>query len=198
MKKILLIVVSLCVCELVYAQQKGFETSLEANVGIGLDDYTKYTFGVNVIGGYRFNDFISLSAGIGYTYLNGLYYSNYEYLGKGDSYRHKSYDVRSNLNVFARAKINMTKTKVSPFILVDLGGTFGLASSSVKMANGFMYEPALGCDFKLKEKHKVYVMLGYKGMKYEYSAFDTTFGSAGEDIRKTTANSFCIHLGFTF
>lgn len=198
MKRFLLIMALLCMCEMTYAQQKGFEASIEANVGIGLDNCTKYSFGANVIGGYRFSDYIFIGAGIGYSYINGLYYSNYEYISKGNSYSYKSYDVRNNLNVFARAKFNMTKTKVSPFISVDLGGTFALTSNSIKMANGFMYEPALGCDFKLKEKHKVYVMLGYKGMQYQYRAFDTTYGSTDDEMRKTSAGAFCIHLGFTF
>lgn len=198
MKKILLIVALLFLCEMTYAQQKGFEASIEANGGVGLDSCTKYSFGINLIGGYRFSDIIFLGAGIGYTYLNGLYYSSYEYLSKGNSIHYQSYDVRNNLNIFARAKVNMTKTKVSPFISLDLGGTFGLTSNSIKMANGFMFEPALGCDIKLKDEQKIYIMLGYKGMQYKYRAFNNTYGSVGDETRKMLSGTFCIHLGFTF
>lgn len=195
MKKATLILIGvLCMVLPGKAQQKGLETSVEFNAGVGLDENIKYTFGINAIAGYRFNDLIFAGAGIGYSYLNGLYYTSY-----GNSSSYESYDVRSNLNVFARAKINMSKAKISPFVQLDLGGTFGIASNSVKMANGLMYEPGFGCDFKLKEQdNKVYVMLGYKGMKYQYTSFNLSYGNAGDETYKTTAGSFCFHLGYIF
>lgn len=181
----------------VNAKTKGFEKSVEANVNIGLDDCLKYSFGINILGGYRVNCFY-IGAGVGYSYINGLYYSNYEYMGKGDSYSYNSFDIRNNLNLFARAKINFTKTKISPFLLIDLGGTLGLSSNSIKMANGFFYKPAFGCDFTIKDKQSLYVILGYKGMQYQYEAFNTTYGNAGNEIRKSMAGAFCLHIGFAF
>ena len=176
------------------AQTKGFEKSIEANVGIGLDKYTNYSFGVNFVGGYRANDIFYIGAGLGYRYLDGLYYSNYG--GKNDTY--KSYDGRSNLNLFARAKINLSRNKVSPFISIDLGGIFGLTSNSIKMANGLLYEPAIGCDIKLKGKQKFYIALGYQGFNYTYKYFNTSYGNTYQETTKRMVGEFSIHLGLCF
>lgn len=198
MKKILFIACLTVLCGTTLAQNKGFEKAIEVNGGIGLDDYTNYSFGVNFVGGYRFNETFFVGAGLGYSYLDGLYYSHYEYLGLGNSINYDSYDARSNVQVLARAKVNLTKSKVSPFILVDLGGTFGLTSNDIKMANGLIYEPAFGVDINISNEQSVYIMLGYKGMQYQHKAFNTTYGDAGVELRKGTTGNFCVHIGFKF
>lgn len=182
-----------------FAQTKGFEKAVEATGGIGLDKYQKFSFGVNLVGGYRINDYFFVGAGAGYEYLDGLYYTSYEYhSGAGNSYHGTSDDVRNNIKVFGRLKANLTATKVSPFFAVDLGANFGLSSNEIKMANGFYFEPCFGCDFALSPKQAIYVMLGYNGIGYDYEAFDTTLGSSGYEMRHVLAGKFAIHLGFRF
>ena len=199
MKKFISIICLMFLCGTVAAQERGFEKSIELNGGVGLDDCTNYTFGFNFIGGYRANKTFFIGAGLGYTYLDGLYYSSYEYRGLGnDSFNYDSYDARSNVQIFARAKVNLTQTKVSPFLLIDLGGTFGLTSNEIKMANGLTYEPALGVDININDAQTVYIMLGYKGLQYQYKSFNTTLGNSGEEIIKNMVGNFCLHLGFKF
>lgn len=198
MKKFVLFACALFLCGIANAQSNKFEKNIEANIGIGLDNCTNYSLGLNFIGGYRASNHFFIGAGIGYAYLDGLYYSSYEYLGKGDSDNYSSYDGRSNMQLFARAKVNLTKTNVSPFLSLDLGGTFGLTSNSIKMANGFIYEPAFGCDFKFKDKGGMYIMIGYKGMQYSYRAFNLTYGDTSDETRKKMAGMFNIHIGFKF
>lgn len=199
MKKFLLVIACLLLLHgNVSAQNKGFEKAIEVNGSVGLDKCTKYTFGANFIGGYRFNDSFFIGAGVGYTYLEGLYYHSYEYVGKYNSQNYDSYDVRSNLQIFVRTKLNLTSTKVSPFVMIDLGGTFGLTSNEIKMANGFMYEPAIGVDFKINEKQTVYAMLGYKGQQYQYKYFNLTYGDTSIETLKENSGGFCFHLGFKF
>ncbi len=183
-------------CCNLFAQDKGFEKAIEINGGVGLDDCINYTFGASFIGGYRVSPSFFIGAGVGYSYIDGLYYKSYEYISKGESLTYDSYDVRNNIQAFVRAKYNLTKGNVSPFLLVDAGGTFGLTSNEIKMANGFTYEPAFGIDFKINEKQTIYVMLGYKGSQYQYKYFNTTYGSSGEEMLKKAAGIFCIHLGF--
>ena len=198
MKKIFLIIGMIFCCGTGFAQEKGFEKAIEANGSVGLDDCINYTFGANFIGGYRISPSFFIGAGLGYTYIDGLYYKSYEHIGKGESMSYNSIDARSNLQAFARVKYNLTKSNVSPFLLVDLGGTFGLTSNKIKMANGFLYEPAFGVDFKIKNEETIYVMLGYKGTQYQYKYFNTTYGDSGIELQKKTAGAFCIHLGFKF
>ena len=199
MKKLLLCAIFALASICTFAQNRGFEKSVEATGGIGLDKYQKFTFGVNFIGGYRFNDYFFIGAGAGYEYLDGLYYTSFEYhSGAGNSYHGTSNDVRNNIKVFGRLKTNLTSTKVSPFFAVDLGANIGLSSNEIKMANGFYYEPAFGCDFAISPKQSVYLMLGYNGIGYDYEAFDTTLGSAGYEMRHALAGKLAIHIGFKF
>ena len=182
-----------------FGQTKGFEKSVEATGGIGLDKYQNFTFGVNFVGGYRLSDYFFIGAGAGYEYLDGLYYTSYEYhSGAGNSYHGTSEDVRNNIKVFGRLKANLTATKVSPFFAVDLGANIGLSSNEIKMANGFYFEPGFGCDFAISPKQSIYLMLAYNGIGYDYEAFDTTLGSAGHEMRHALAGKFAIHLGFRF
>ena len=116
----------------------------------------------------------------------------------GNSYSGTSNDVRNNIKLYGRLKANLTATKVSPFFSVDLGGTIGLSSNSIKMANGFFFEPCFGCDFALSPKQAIYLMLGYNGQGYDYRAFDTTLGSTSDEMRHVLAGKFAIHLGFKF
>ena len=182
-----------------FAQNRGYEKSVEATGGIGLDKYQKFTFGVSMVNGYRVNDYFFVGAGVGYEYLDGLYYSSYEYRGGlGNSYSGTSNDVRNNIKLYGRLKANLTAAKVSPFFSVDLGGTIGLSSNSIKMANGFFFEPCFGSDFALSPKQAIYLMLGYNGQGYDYRAFDTTLGSTSDEMRHVLAGKFAIHLGFKF
>lgn len=199
MRKLFFIITFLIASISSFAQTSGFEQSVEATGGIGLDKYQKFSFGVNFVGGYRINDYFFVGAGAGYEYLDGLYYTSYEYhSGAGNSYHGTSNDVRNNIKVFGRLKANLASTKVSPFFAVDLGANFGLSPNEIKMANGFYFEPCFGCDFALTPKQAIYVMLGYNGIGYDYEAFDTTLGGAGSEMRHVLAGKFSILLGFKF
>lgn len=199
MKRILICAIIVMVSISAFGQHKGLEKSVEATGGIGLDKYQKFTFGVNFIGGYRFNDYFLVGAGTGYEYLDGLYYSSFEYhSGAGNSYYGTSEDVRNNIKLFGRLKVNVTSFGVSPFFSMDLGANIGLSSNEIKMANGFFFEPCFGCDFTINPKQAIYVMLGYNGIGYDYMAFDTTLGSSGYEMRHVPSGKFTIHFGFKF
>lgn len=199
MRRILLVAAALLTCVVAFGQNKGYEKSIEINGGFGLDDCQKYTFGISMINGYRINDYFFIGAGVGYEYLNGLYYHNYEYKGSIiGSTSYDSYDVRNNIQLFGRVKANLTNTKVSPFLSVDLGYNLGLSSNDIKMANGLLFQPSFGCDFKISNKQSIYVMLGYNGQNYEYKWFDTSLGSSGDEMKQELAGKFSINVGFNF
>ena len=199
MKRIIIYALFAMASVTAFAQTKGFEKAVEATGGIGLDKYQKFSFGVNLVGGYRINDHFFVGAGAGYEYLDGLYYTSYEYhSGAGNSYHGTSDDLRNNIKVFVRQKPNLTATKVSQFLADDLGAKLRRSANEIKMANGFYFEPCFGCDFALSPKQAIYVMLGYNGIGYDYKAFDTTLGSAGSEMRHILAGKFSIHLGFKF
>ena len=195
MKKIFCVLLLSCftITGFVYAQNNKFEKAVEVNGGVGLDDRVEYTFGLNFVGGYRLNDMFLIGGGLGYSYINGLYYTSF---GPGVYHDYDSYDIRNNLNLFARIKMNFTNTAISPFLSIDLGGTIGMSSNSTKMANGFLFEPAFGCDFSINEMQKLYLMIGYKGMQYQYHIFD--YYDLDNYYNKGMAGVFCVQIGFTF
>lgn len=202
MKKFLILLCLFLAGISTYAQEgkknKGFEMSIEANGGPGLDKCTKYSFGLNFNAGYRFNPYFYVGAGLGYSYIDGLYYRRHEYISYGKSLNYDSFNVNHNAQLFARLKANFTKTKVSPFISLDLGGTFAMTSRDIRQAEGFMYEPAFGLDFELPENQSLYMMLGYKGQTYTYRYFNMTLGNTYDEDIKYPSGLFNIHLGFKF
>ena len=196
------IVFSICLLAMglsTYAQSSGYEKSVEIKGAIGLDDRTDYDFGVSMVNGYRFNDYLYLGVGVGYEYLNGLYYHSYNSIGKGSS---SSYDSKSTQNIiqlYARAKVNFTNAKISPFASFDLGNSFNLDSTDeIKMANGLFFEPAIGCDFKINDKQTFYFAFGYSSQHYEYEFTHATTYDPGHEMVKDPAGSFNIHLGLKF
>lgn len=198
MKRILIIAVLLFASVSMFAQ-KGYEKSVEINGAVGLDDCQKYTFGISMINGYRISESLFVGAGVGYEYLEGLYYHSYEYKGSIiGSTSYDSIDVRNNIQLFGRVKFNLIKSKISPFLTADAGYTIGLSSNEIKMANGFFFQPSFGCDFKIDDVQSVYVMLGYNGQNYTYRWFDNTLGSTDDKMITKLAGKFCLHIGFKF
>ena len=182
-----------------YAQSSGYEKSIEIKGAIGLDDRTDYAFGLSMVNGYRFNDYLYLGVGVGYEYLKGLYYHSYNSIGKNSA---SSYDSKSTQNIiqlYARAKVNFTKAKISPFVSFDLGNSFNLNSTDdIKMANGLFFEPAIGCDFRINEKQTFYFALAYCQQHYEYEFPHATTYNPGHELEKTSAGSLNIHIGLKF
>lgn len=92
---------------------------------------------MSFVNGYRLNGYLYIGAGVGYEYLDGLYYSSHEYKNAIiGSTNYDSYDVRNLVQVFARAKANFTSNKISPFVSCDIGNTIDTGSNNIKMANG--------------------------------------------------------------
>lgn len=181
-------------CTITFAQSKGYEKSIEANGGISLDKMSKYSFGVSMINGYRFNEHFFIGALVGYEYFDALYMSSYE--GKGNSY--KSYEPRNLLKIGARVKANLSKSKISPLLSFDLGGGIQVARTDYYPATGLYLEPAFGVDFKLQDKQAVYFMLGYHAQNNRYGYFNITSSNPGSSDNKVMAALFDIRLGFKF
>ncbi|MDR1517645.1 MAG: outer membrane protein transport protein [Dysgonamonadaceae bacterium] len=76
MKKLFLMPLLMSVLFSVKAQI-GYEKSIELGASIGLDKFTKSSFEIGMINGYRFNDYLSLGAGVGFRYTDALYYQSF-------------------------------------------------------------------------------------------------------------------------
>lgn len=192
MKKFLFVASLLFACSTAFAQNKGYEKSIEFNAGVGLNN-SKYSFGLTMINGYRFNDHLFLGAGVGYEYLNALYMHTYR---RGSS--SSSYDSKSLIKLGLRAKGNLSKGNISPFLSFDFGGALQVGSNAeYSSATGIYYEPAFGVDFKFGEsKNELYIMLGYHSQSNKYEYFN--FSDIENSTKRANAHLFDIKVGFKF
>lgn len=170
--------------------QAGYEKSIELGGAIGIDKFTKSSFDIDMINGYRFNDYFSIGAGIGFRYTDALYYESNTL-----NYFFESRDGKYLVPLYARVKANLTKTKVSPFFLANIGYTFDVGQNPNKNTYGLMIEPAFGIDFKLNEKNLgLYFLVGFNLQNAEY----TYFGKTDEEKVKGMASSIEIKGGIKF
>ena len=195
MKRLVFVTLLLLLGASSFAQKSGYEKCIEINSGAGLDDYQKYTFGIGMINGYR-QDAFFLGVGVGYEYLRGLYYKTLIYRGSAlPTERESSYCTRNNLQVYGRLKADLSKTKVSPFLSVDLGYNIGLSDNEIKMANGFFFEPAFGIDFIVNEEQTIYFSIGYNGQNYDFEYITTL---SGTHMENKLAGKINARFGFKF
>jgi hypothetical protein len=171
------------------AAQKGYEKSIEVGGAIGLDKFTNSSFEIEMINGYRFSDYLYLGVGTGFRYTDALYYQSYI-----TSHFYESRDSKYLIPLYARLKANLTNTKVSPFLLGNIGYTFDVGQNPNKNTYGLMIEPAFGVDFKLNEGQTgLYFLVGFNLQNAEY----TYFGSSEQTI-KGMATSISLRGGIKF
>lgn len=181
-----------------FAQTKGYEKSIELNGGIPIDKYSKFSIGITMINGYRFNNCLFIGAGVGYEYFNALYSTSHEYISKGNSISTQDYYGKSMLRLFGRVKANLTKTKVSPYFAGDVGYCIDFNANDWGSTSGIMFEPQFGLDFKLPENIGLYAAVGYRGQNNTYTAFDLTLGHSGNEKRTFIAGLIDIKFGIRF
>lgn len=174
--------------------QKGYEKSIEAGASIGVGDYSNKTFGISMINGYRFNNYLFAGVGVGIGYSNALNGVNIKY--GTTEYRTDAYLIP----VFANIKANLTTGKVSPFFRLNIGYTFD-ENQYLKDAPGFMIEPAFGIDFNLDSKKAIYVLAGFNLQHSEYS-FTRNVGTTTDNWDITTKSemlkAISLRVGFKF
>ncbi len=206
MKTKLILLVAMCIATIsgANAQTKGYEKSIEIHGGIGLDKYSKYGLGIAMVNGYRFNDFFYLGAGVGYKNMNSLYYTSSNYSGNNYIGYYESFDSRNLIQLYARAKANLTTGNIAPFFQLDLGTSLDLNSNKdAGTAGGLIVEPAFGVDFKTKDpKTAIYFSVGYnmQGMSYRKWNLnpDVVGTSEGDKIVNGTAGQLVLRVGFKF
>lgn len=128
---------------------RGFAKSLEVAASV-LPSPKNFDVSVVMITGYRFNKFVFLGGGIGVSYLQG---DTWGYYDDEDPNR------LVGIPVFLRAKFNFTKTKVSPYFGVDLGGAM-LWNNDNYLEGALIFRPHIGLDINVSDKIKPYIMVG--------------------------------------
>lgn len=169
--------------------QDGYVKSIEVGGAIGIDKFTKSSFEIEMINGYRFSDYLLLGVGVGFRFTDALYYRGYV-----ASNFYESRDGKYLIPLTFRLKANLTNTEVSPFILGNVGYTFDVGQNPNKNTYGLLIEPAFGVDFKIYEgKSCLYFLVGFNMQSAEYKYFGTS-----EEIIKGMANSISLRGGVKF
>lgn len=196
-KTILSLFVTLfCLNTFIYAG--GYEKAIEINGGIGLNKFSKYSLGIEMINGFRFNDYFSLGFGAGFRYTNALYYHSYQ-SSYHQSNTYDSYDGKYLIPLHARVKANLSSAKVSPFLMVDGGYTIDVGKNPNKNTEGLFFEPAFGVDIKLDDVNSIYIGVGVNLQNAHYQYFSIGgYSGSYDSVEKGMASTLNFRIGFAF
>ena len=186
MKKIFILLLVALFANVSKAQ--GYQSEVNINYDLGVDDDKNSSFGAKYIGGYRFNNNFRLGAGVGISYIDLKYEDAYvsSKLNYYDEYRESA----MNIPVFINAKVNFIGgDRISPFLSMDLGYSIFVPFSKYAERNqlGFFLSPSFGVDFPIGNG-ALLVQVGYK---YQCRKFEL-------DANKGNYSSVSIGLGYQF
>jgi len=173
--------------------QNGYEKSIETGYSIGIGDISNNTFNFAIVNGYRFNPNFYIGAGIGFGYtdnLNGINISHIYSTAYTTEYRQGLILIP----IYAQAKINLTKSNVSPFLLANVGYTI-----DGRKDFGFMFTPTFGIDFKINDKQSIYSQIGFNIQNHKYS-YTKDLGTSDWEIstKEESLTSLDVRVGLKF
>lgn len=196
---LVLFTIALLTCIPVNAQGLRWEKGIGLSGGVGIDEASRFSFGINALGGLRFNNYLSVGIGAGYSWFNALAIKTDAVEATPEA---SVYQGTGRASVFGRGKVNFTKTSVSPFFSATLGGSFAFEKQYPNRISGFFYEPAVGCDFSLASGNRISVLIGYLRHAIQYEHIMIVGGAAGTEIlsgiKKDYADILALHVEFYF
>jgi hypothetical protein len=152
--------------------QAGYKGLVEFGYDIGIGDFGKDRFKLNLVNGYQFNQYISLGLGTGLRY-----YFDYK---------------EALIPIFADIRVNVIDNDVSPYLSLGIGYTFD-ATNNFKGV-GFLLNPTVGVSFMISDKSAFNVGIGYEMQKMRFFYF------SGNNFNVFTDNSgaVSINVGLSF
>ena len=201
MKKLCLSLSFFLSLSLAFLSAQDFTSSLEIAVANGLNERTNVRASANVVEGFRFGG-LFLGAGVGFAYADGLETEIHHVRPDGTIEAmndNRIYDVSWAPTAFLRAKINFTKTIVSPYLVCDGGYSVRIGSKvSARMNTGWFVHPGVGCDFRILGQ-SLYAFVSYDRFQYEYEILYTPHSDSDPVNRsKGWSEAFGLHFGISF
>jgi hypothetical protein len=130
---------------------------VDAGYTVGIGDYEFGRFEVNTSHGYQINPYFYVGAGVGFHFMPSYETPDMDIpLDKRDS--------KVDIPVFANARINFSKSKVTPFIDAK-GGTY------VTNNGGLYVNGSAGIRIACNGKQAINIMVGYTLEKLEFETF---------------------------
>lgn len=177
------------------AVARGYQQSVDAGYNVQLSIAGNDLFGLNYIGGFRFNDTFFLGAGTGLNFR--LNHPAFE--------RDNGYPMKLNavhIPLYAHFRAYLLKERIAPFLALSLGGrlstkrTFDLDLGEVKYGTcGLLLNPQVGVNVRTSPKGSAYLALGFCG--HTMPVLDGISSSAAS-FRSEFQYGIDVHVGFTF
>lgn len=172
------------------------KTGYQQSVDVGfsyLGYWPNVYFGLEYIGGWRFNELFYVGAGTGLEFNvtgNGSWSYGGYYLNEHVLY----------VPLYAHARVYLGKKKVMPYFALSVGGMLSTKGeiSGTEISYGtsrFILEPAVGADFRLYNGHSIYVNLAY--MLQTMPEVIACYGHSAM-IQQVATHGFSLHIGYTF
>ena len=205
----------------------GYEQSVEATWGISDFDYNdryENQFGIEYIGGYRFNNYFYAGIGVGLCFNIGTITPVFEYYRDWRGYDDDEYRldyVSENfikVPLYLYARVYMTKTRCQPFFALSIGGQISGRKTIINntdfedldnksySSSSFFINPQLGINYRITEKYSLYLTAGlmartapapYNSDCDEYVDYSTVSPYFLE-VRHPMLPHLDFNLGFTF
>ncbi|MDE5623300.1 MAG: hypothetical protein K2I62_01530 [Alistipes sp.] len=177
------------------AVKRGYQQSVDAGYNAQLSIGGNDLFGLNYIGGFRFNDTFFLGAGTGLNFKLNNPASEHE---NGCPMRLNAV----NIPLYGHFRAYFLKERITPFFALSLGGRFStkrtlyLPLGEVKYNTcGLLFNPQVGVNVRTSAKGNVYLAVGFCGQTMP-ALEDASYSTAS--VKSKFQYGIDAHIGFTF
>ena len=158
--------------------QRGYRGFVDLEYYLSVDEMSKDHIGFSTTHGYQFKPWLFIGAGVGMRYIHKKHlkappfdiYSSVpssiygDYVAAVNAYMSKKSDFYI-FPVFADIRLDLLKSRFSPFLDCRVGYTFG------GKAFGMMLNPSLGCRVGLTDRLAINATIGYSMQSTDIVAF---------------------------
>lgn len=186
MKKYLALIVFALLTAVAYSQGKcgysdnrlepepGYKGIVEMGNDIGAGEWGLNRIKLNLINGYKINQYISFGIGTGLRYY---------------------YDIDAMvIPIYADFRANFMDYKVTPYLSLGVGYSFG-ATNNFK-GDGILLNPTVGVSYKLSSKSSMNVGLGYEMQRMMFKNFH--YSIWGDKVIFANSGAISFNVGISF
>lgn len=167
--------------------------SAELTFAVPFDSYSKFSFGANITAIHHFSDTLHVGLGLGFWGVTALQEEIYT---KSFDDSERQYGMNAMLPIYAQLKVSpMRFDKWTPFVKLNVGVAIRLNEGSI---GGFMFEPALGTDFKINKDLSLDLALGTQWLQTAYLYHDYWYQEGLVEKIGAATLGLQLHVGLNF
>lgn len=202
MKKILLTLLTTVICTGFASAQK-YEKSVDINGGPGLDEFSKFSYGVTLNNGICFKDFLYVGVGFGMRQTDALLKREIHQYKQDDELpvdTKETFWGNTVIPVFATVKLDWGRAKSGCLLRLDAGVNNNLEEMDYRSVSGLFVEPSVGYGLKIADNMKLELSVGYNLQKMSYWQF-ANYEVVGVVLNQEVsgmAGTLNVHAGIAF